>query len=75
MGAGLTPIIGRVEFLDLTGDVREDADITVAGFLNAGYRYQPLNSGFVFRFTWTPAITNEGFFPAWFGFSLGYGFK
>ena len=74
-GAGVTPIIGKASFFDINGEIRKNAGMTVAGFINAGYRYQPLNSGFVFRFTWTPAITNEGFFPLWMGLSLGYGFK
>lgn len=75
VGAGLTPVFGHVAGVDVSGNEVDDADATVIGFLNAGYRYQPLNNGFVFRFTWTPAVTNEGFFPLWFGLSFGYGFK
>lgn len=74
-GVGVTPIIGKASFFDANGEAKDVAGVTVAGLVNAGYRYQPLNSGFVFRFTWTPAITNEGFFPLWMGLSLGYGFK
>ena len=75
LGAGLTPMVGRIEVVESSGEVNRDTDLTVAGFFNAGYRYQPLNSGFVFRFTWTPSITTEGFHPVWIGLSLGYGFK
>lgn len=74
-GAGISPLFAKTRLTDSAGGVTEGSGATVAGFLNAGYRYQPLNNGLVFRFTWTPAVTNEGFFPAWFGLSLGYGFK
>ena len=74
-GAGVTPIFSKVRATRINGTTFEETDATVAGFANIGYRYQPIHSGFVFRFTWTPALTNEGFFPSWFGISFGYGFK
>lgn len=45
------------------------------GFVNLGYRFQPLNNGFVFRFNWTPLISGQAVVPAIFGISAGYGFK
>ena len=75
LGAGITPAIGYVEGVEISGEEIKETDFALLGFANVGYRYQPLNSGFVFRFTWTPAVTNEGFQPFWLGLSLGYGFK
>ncbi|MCK5683453.1 hypothetical protein KAJ27_05010 [bacterium] len=38
-----------------------------------GYRYQPKNSGFMFRITVVPFFSQEGLMP-WGGISLGYTF-
>lgn len=75
MGAGITPLAARVEVIEFGGDKRKNTDFAVVGVLNAGYRFQPLNKGFVFRFNWTPIISEEGFSPVWLGLSFGYGFK
>ena len=44
-------------------------------FLNVGYRFQPIENGFLFKINWTPVISGGRFEPRWFGISLGYGFK
>lgn len=44
------------------------------GFLNIGYRFQPINNGFIFRFDWTPVFGDVGFISR-FGISAGFGFK
>ncbi len=37
------------------------------GYLNLGYRFQPLNNGFMFRLNWTPVISRTGFLAQNFG--------
>lgn len=44
------------------------------GYLNLGYRFQPLNNGFMFRLNWTPVIRSTGFLAQNFGVSAGYSF-
>jgi hypothetical protein len=44
------------------------------GYLNLGYRFQPLNNGFLFRLNWTPVISSTGFLAQNFGISAGYSF-
>lgn len=75
-GLGITPL-----YVNATVDDTNSAGITnvkgwgSSGFINLGYRFQPLRNGFVFRFNWTPAFNSTGFFPAWLGISAGFGFK
>lgn len=45
------------------------------GFLDLGYRFQPLNNGLVFRVNWTPLVSAFVTVPGIFGISAGYGFK
>lgn len=75
-GLGITPIYANMA-VQKTGNpgITNEQGWASTGFINLGYRYQPINNGFVFRFDWTPAINSTGFSPAWFGLSLGYGFK
>ncbi|MFT2011465.1 hypothetical protein ACMA1I_22520 [Pontibacter sp. 13R65] len=44
------------------------------GYLNLGYRFQPLSNGFMFRLIWTPVISTTGFLAQNFGVSAGYSF-
>ena len=44
--------------------------VGVAGTATAGYRYQPLDGGFLFKVGFTPLVTDSGFTP-WGGLSLG----
>jgi hypothetical protein len=74
LGAGITPIIVSASG-NFNGDFVSGKGITLSGVLNAGYRYQPLNSGFMGKITWTPLATNSGFYAAYFGIGLGYSFK
>ena len=73
-GIGITPVYvtasGRIN-----DDVFSGSGLALTGFLNLGYRYQPLNNGFMGHIKWTPAITSSGFFPSWFGLGIGYSFK
>lgn len=43
------------------------------GFINLGYRFQPLENGFTFRLNWTPVFNSTGFISR-FGISAGYAF-
>lgn len=74
-GIGIVPMYGNLVKDSSTQPKMEEKGWGSTGTLNLGYRYQPLNSGFVFRLTWSPAVNSTGFSPAWFGMSLGYGFK
>lgn len=50
--------------------------ISALGFLTAGYRFQPLKEGLLFRAAWNPYIsTLHGLNSSWYGISIGYGFK
>ncbi|WP_347156741.1 hypothetical protein [Pontibacter chitinilyticus] len=44
------------------------------GYMNVGYRFQPLDNGFMFRLNWSPVITSTGFLAQNFGVSAGYSF-
>jgi hypothetical protein len=75
-GLGITGIYAKMDIHSLTKPQLVDENgWGSSGFLNLGYRYQPLDNGFVFRANWTPAFNSAGFSPAWFGLSVGYGFK
>lgn len=67
-GIGLTP---QVAFRDLDGEL----NLKAIGFMNIGYRLQPLSKGLVVRVMVTPSISSQGFYAGWGGVSLGYGFK
>ncbi|MBX2872999.1 MAG: hypothetical protein KTR30_12885 [Saprospiraceae bacterium] len=77
-GFGLTPLYVNANVDGDFGNGRE----TIRGrgfgtlaFLNMGYRLKPLKNGFLLKINWTPAISNAGFYPSWFGLSLGYSFR
>ncbi|MEJ7694632.1 hypothetical protein [Daejeonella sp.] len=73
-GIGITPM-----YVTASGTVNDNifsgSGLTVTGFLNAGYRYQPLNNGLMLHLKWTPAFNSSGFSPQWFGLGIGYSFK
>jgi hypothetical protein len=73
-GIGITPV-----YVSTSGRIDNDAfsgsGLALSGFLNLGYRYQPVNNGFMGHIKWTPAITSTGFSPSWFGLGIGYSFK
>ena len=51
----------------------EDGGVFVLGTGTFGYRYQPVNGGFVFRIGLTPILAAGGGLP-WAGMSFGYAF-
>ncbi|MEJ7693310.1 hypothetical protein [Daejeonella sp.] len=65
---GLTPWIAVKE-------VENDPKLKAFPFLNIGYRLQPIEKGFLFRFGWTPNIHDGRFDARGAGLSLGYSFK
>jgi hypothetical protein len=73
-GLGVTPIYSNAA-VENNNRTIYDRGLSSSGFLNLGYRFQPLNNGFVFRFNWAPAFNSTGFSPSWVGISAGYGFK
>ncbi|MFZ4634106.1 MAG: hypothetical protein ACOYNO_07865 [Saprospiraceae bacterium] len=73
-GVGVTPIYLANELLNDNG-IYTNEGLSVVGFLNAGYRFHSIRNGVMFRLTWTPAISSEGFTAAYGGFSLGMNFK
>ncbi len=69
LGAVLTPEFTFKKTLN-------DPQVAALGFINFGYRFQPLKEGLVFRAGWQPFYsTNHGFYPTFIGASIGYGFK
>lgn len=76
MGAGLTPIyINASGTNQATGDFLSGNGFGAFGSLNLGLRLQPIRNGAVFRLNWAPTVSNTGFYPSWFGVSLGFAFK
>lgn len=65
---GVTPQIALV-------DLENSPQIKPLGFLNVGYRYQPLKDGLLFRATWTPHINPRSHKYVWIGASIGYSFR
>ena len=65
LGAGMTIITGNYDWLGLKGS----GSAVFANF-NIGYRYQPVDGGFLFRIGFTPWITPQGF-KLWSGLSIG----
>jgi len=77
-GFGLTTIYVNASVDGDFGNGRETIGgrgFGTLGFLNMGYRLKPLKNGFLLKVNWTPAISNTGFYPSWFGLSLGYSFR
>lgn len=54
-------------------DLNDDAEFGAVGTATFGYRYQPVNGGFLFRAGFTPLFSFGGGIP-WFGVSFGYAF-
>ncbi len=71
-GVGITPVIASAQGTSFANDFKTTG---IIGFINIGYRFQPIKNGFLFKINWTPVISGGGFEPRWFGISLGYGFK
>ncbi len=76
-GVGLLPVYGTI-----SGSTNDDKfvfkeGVTLAGgFLTFGYRFQPINNGFMFQVHWNPMIIRgSGFTMGWFGLGVGVGFK
>ncbi len=73
-------LIGKKQHkLELGGGVSLVAltDVAASGVIVAGivgYRYQPLNGGFLFRVTFTPFIASNGYGLPWGGISFGWNF-
>jgi hypothetical protein len=56
--------------------VLDGPQVAPLGFINFGYRFQPLKEGLLFRAGWQPFYgTRGGFSPTFVGASIGYGFK
>jgi len=68
-GLGITPQIALV-------DIGDSPQIRPLGFLNVGYRFQPLKDGLLFRATWTPFFSSlKSHQFVWFGASIGYSIR
>lgn len=74
-GIGVTPIYATAEVYSDDEGFVNGSGVGVSGFLNMGYRFQPINQGIMFRANWAPAFNSAGFSASWFGVSLGYSFK
>lgn len=76
MGAGVTPVYVNASGTNqATGDFISGNGFGAFGSLNLGLRLQPIRNGVVFRLNWAPVVSNTGFYPSWFGVSVGYAFK
>ena len=74
-GFGLMPYSGSGLFTYAEPTIFNEMEGGMNVFFNFGYRLQPINNGFVFRFNWNPHINSRGIFPIGLGISAGYGFK
>lgn len=75
VGLGLLPQRVRVDqFSPTKPKIAGENGWGTNGFLNLGYRYQPIHNGFIFRFDWTPVFGDVAFISR-FGISAGYGFR
>jgi hypothetical protein len=69
-GAGRTFIVGVKDF-----ELPTSKTIVLGyNFLEAGYRYQPIDKHLMLRITWSPIFNKDFFEPLWFGVSVGYKF-
>ena len=81
LGLGLIPIVASKDAqstISIDGRfARIDEGLSIlGGFMSMGYRYQPIDSGFMFQIHYNPTIFREaGLASGWFGIGLGYGFK
>ena len=78
-GVGILPVYATATaegVLTNNQTVVEEGFGLVGGFLNIGYRAQPLRNGVMFQFNWNPMILRgSGFHTGWFGIGIGVGFK
>ncbi len=74
-GIGVTPVFVNADLAIIDDEITYGKGWGAIGFLNLGYRFQPIRNGVMFRADWTPVIYSEGFSPGFFGVSLGFGFK
>lgn len=74
LGAGLVPILLSVDgqVILFGGSVRGRASV-VSGTATIGYRYQPVDGGFVFRIGFTPILLFKRLIPTG-GLSMGVAF-
>ena len=74
-GIGLTPYYSETDIYSRTKPkIVNKIGWGTNGYLNLGYRFQPLSNGFMFRLNWTPVISSTGFLAQNFGVSAGYSF-
>jgi len=78
-GIGALPMFVDVEGRGTTDGYEyidvDNSGFGVAGFLDLGYRLQPLKNGFMMQINWNPIFSSEGFSAQWIGIGLGIGFK
>ncbi|WP_242923691.1 hypothetical protein [Pontibacter liquoris] len=74
-GIGLTPHYAQTDIYSSTRpEIVDQNGWGTNGYLNVGYRFQPLSKGLMFRLNWTPVINSTGFLAQNFGVSAGYSF-
>lgn len=74
-GLGLTPHYAKTDIHSPTKPrIVEENGWSTNGYLNLGYRFQPMDNGFMFRLNWTPVISSTGLLAQNFGISAGYSF-
>ncbi len=79
-GVGLLPMYATLSASGTvdgeSGVLVEDGFTFIGGFVNMGYRFQPLRNGLMLQLTLTPLILRgAGLIPLNFGLGLGFGFK
>lgn len=65
---------GGATFVSAGADYDSELFSTTFGHLNLGYRYQPKESGILFRATINPIFGKDFFWPYYGGVSIGYKF-
>ncbi len=65
---------GGATFVSAGNDYDSELFSTTFGHLNLGYRYQPKESGIIFRATINPIFGKDFFWPYYGGVSIGYKF-
>lgn len=55
-----------------TGELFDDKLSSVVGTASFMYRYQPINSGVMWKIGITPILAEGVFFPYWLGLGIGY---
>jgi len=75
IGAGVTMIVDQGRNAIRPHDSSApSSDLRAVASLNVGYRYQPIENGFLFRIGFTPFIGYDGRFLPFGGISFGYAF-